>query len=167
MHQTGVRLPPEVNTRAIVVNLKPKDNSPNLPREAHVQTTQTIRGYRSVIDSLSSKLNTIQVTNSPPEQVEAFVANVSCGQCNLELDRDECDLAIRREEATYFVDGFSMDDLGAPHDEDGLCNEIRQAKVQGKAKDGRFLATLIEFLPVEEAAEEPFSFSRVDVNDTP
>ena len=73
-----------------------------LPREAHVQTTQTIRGYRSVIDSLSSKLNTIQVTNSPPEQVEAFVANVSCGQCNLELDRDECDLAIRREEATYF-----------------------------------------------------------------
>ena len=163
MHQTGVRLPPEVKTRAVVVNLKPKDNSPNLPREAHVQTTQTIRGYRSVIDSLSSKLNTIQVTNSPPGQVEAFVANVSCGQCNLELDRDECDLAIRREEATYSVDGFSMDDLGDPHDEDGLCNEIRQAK----AKDGRFLATLIEFLPVEEAAEEPFSFSRVDVNDTP
>ena len=102
-----------------------------------------------LLTACQSKLNTTQVTNSPPEQVEAFVANVSCGQCKLELDGDECDPAIRLEEATYFVDGISIDDLGDPHDEDGLCNKIRQAKVQGKVKDGRFLATLIELFPVE------------------
>jgi len=102
-----------------------------------------------LLTACQSKLNTTQVTNSSPEQVETFVADVSCGQCNLELDGDGCDLAIRLEDATYFVDGISIDDLGDPHDEGGLCNKIRQAKIQGKVKDDRFLATSVELLPVE------------------
>ena len=95
------------------------------------------------------KINTTRQSNRTSEQVEAFVAEVSCGQCNFNLDGSGCDLAIRLKNAGYFVDGISIDDLGDPHDDNGLCNKIRSAKVQGKVKDDRFFATSIELLPIE------------------
>ena len=95
------------------------------------------------------KINTTQQSNRASEQIEAFVAEVSCGQCNFELDGSGCDLAIRLKTVGYFVDGISIDDLGDPHDDNGLCNKIRLAKVQGKVKDARFFATSIELLPIE------------------
>lgn len=95
------------------------------------------------------KINTTQQSNRTSEQIEAFVAEVSCGQCNFELDGSGCDLAIRLKTVGYFVDGISIDDLGDPHDDNGLCNKIRSAKVQGKVKDARFFATSIELLSIE------------------
>tara|TARA_A100001011_G_C14292959_1_gene837068 strand:- start:2327 stop:2680 length:354 start_codon:yes stop_codon:yes gene_type:complete len=95
------------------------------------------------------KINTTQQSNRTSEQVESLVAEVSCGQCNFELDGSGCNLAIRLKEVSYFVDGISIDDLGDPHDDNGLCNKIRLAKAQGKVKDDRFFATSIELLPIE------------------
>lgn len=79
-----------------------------------------------------------------PTTVEA-----ACGQCQLGLKgKKGCDLAIRHEGTSYFVDGFKMADLGGDaHAADGLCTVVRQAKVTGQTANGRFAATTFELLP--------------------
>lgn len=76
------------------------------------------------------------------------VAEVSCGQCNFELDsEDGCSLAVRFEDKAYFVDGFGIDDFGDAHDEKiGFCNVIRKGEITGKIEDGRFIASTIKLV---------------------
>jgi hypothetical protein len=80
-----------------------------------------------------------------PTTVEA-----SCGQCQLGLKgKKGCDLAIRHEGTSYFVDGFKITDLEKDnHAADGMCSVVRQAKVTGQTVNGRFAATTFELLPV-------------------
>ena len=82
-----------------------------------------------------------------PTTVEA-----SCGQCQLGLKgKKGCDLAIRYEGTSYFVDGFKITDLEKDnHAADGMCSVVRQAKVTGQIADGRFAATTFELVPVEK-----------------
>ena len=61
-----------------------------------------------------------------------------------------CDLAVRIDGKSYYVDGSSIDDHGDAHGDDGLCNCIRKAKVTGEIKDGRFVAASFEVLPNED-----------------
>lgn len=82
---------------------------------------------------------------------EPTLVDAACGQCQLGLKgKKGCDLAIRHEGKSYFVDGFKMDDLGDAHAADGLCSIVRKAKVSGQTSDGRFAATTFELLPVEK-----------------
>ncbi|WP_218597814.1 DUF6370 family protein [Polaribacter sp. NJDZ03] len=76
------------------------------------------------------------------------VAEISCGQCQLDLDsEDGCSLAVRFDDKAYFVDGFNIDDFGDAHDENiGFCNAIRKATIVGLVKDGRFVASSIELV---------------------
>ena len=79
------------------------------------------------------------------------IVEAACGQCQLGLkEKKGCDLAIRNEGKSYFVDGFKMDDLGDAHAVDGLCNAVRKAKVTGQIANGRFAASTFELLPVEK-----------------
>lgn len=80
------------------------------------------------------------------------IVEAACGQCQLGLKgKKGCDLAIRHEGTSYFVDGFKMTDLGGDaHAADGLCTVVRKAKVTGQIADGRFAATTFELLPVEK-----------------
>jgi hypothetical protein len=82
-----------------------------------------------------------------PTMVEA-----ACGQCQLGLEgKKGCDLAIRHEGTSYFVDGFKMADLGGDaHAADGLCTVVRRARVTGQIANGRFAATMFELLPAEK-----------------
>lgn len=84
-----------------------------------------------------------------PENVEFTdrIVELSCGQCKLGLEGKGCDLAVRIEGKSYFVDGSGIDDHGDAHADDGLCNCIRKAKVTGQIQDGRFVATSIKILP--------------------
>lgn len=75
---------------------------------------------------------------------------LSCGQCQLEMEGSACDLAVRFDGQSYFVDGSSIDDHGDAHGEDGLCNCIRKAKVTGEIVDGRFKATSVKVMPTEK-----------------
>lgn len=85
------------------------------------------------------------------ETVTPLVADVGCGQCQLGLKgKPGCDLAVRLDGKSYFVDGVKMNDLGDPHESDGLCSVVHPAKVTGELKEGRFAATAIELLPREQ-----------------
>lgn len=81
--------------------------------------------------------------------VDQFV-EVSCGQCQLEMEGSGCDLAVRFEGQSYFVDGSSIDDHGDAHGDDGVCNCIRKAKVTGEIVDRRFKATSVQVMPTEK-----------------
>ena len=74
----------------------------------------------------------------------------SCGQCKLGLKGTSCDLAVRIDGKSYFVNGIHIDSLGDAHSEDGFYNAIRKAEVQGEIKNDRFIANYILLLPVAE-----------------
>lgn len=75
-------------------------------------------------------------------------AEVSCGQCNFELNSEYgCDLAVRIDGKAYFVEGFEIDDFGDAHDEHtGFCNVIRKAEVVGELVDDKFIASSIKLV---------------------
>ena len=88
---------------------------------------------------------------SPPEtaarQYREVIVDAACGQCQFGLGGSDCDLAVRIDGASYFVDGTGIDDHGDAHSSDGLCNAVRPARVSGQIREGRFLATHFELLP--------------------
>lgn len=79
------------------------------------------------------------------------VVEASCGECQFGMGGDGCDLAVRIDGKPYFVEGADIDDHGDAHGEDGLCNCIRKARVSGEVRDGRFVATLFELLPLDDS----------------
>ena len=81
---------------------------------------------------------------------KVLTVDASCGQCKLGLKGKSCDLAIRIDGQAYFVDGTSIDQHGDAHADDGFCNKIRKAKVQGEVVDNRFKATYFQLLPEEK-----------------
>ncbi len=60
----------------------------------------------------------------------------------------DCDLAVRLDGRSYFVDGVNMDSLGDAHAKDGMCKAIRKARVTGQVKEDRFVATSFELIPI-------------------
>ena len=83
----------------------------------------------------------------PLLQVEA-----ACGQCKLGLPGKACDLAVRLNGQAYFVDGTAIDSHGDAPAQDGFCNAVRQAEVQGTVVNNRFQATYFRLLPASAAA---------------
>ena len=70
-----------------------------------------------------------------------MVVETSCGECQFRMKGKSCDLAIRINNKTYFVDGTAIDDHGNAHADDGFCKAVRHAEVQGEIVNGRFKAT--------------------------
>ncbi len=91
---------------------------------------------------------------SNANMVSNQTVEASCGQCQFELEGGGCDLAIRIDGKSYYVDGANLDDHGDAHAKDGLCNCIRQAKVTGEVKDGRFVASSFEVLPADKPSSD-------------
>ncbi|AOW21127.1 DUF6370 family protein [Urechidicola croceus] len=79
---------------------------------------------------------------------EIITAEVSCGQCQFGLKSQEgCDLAIRIDEKSYFVDGANIDDFGDAHDEHtGFCEVVRKGNVSGSIVNNRFQVSSIELI---------------------
>ena len=69
------------------------------------------------------------------------VVEAGCGQCQFRMtEKSGCDLAVKIDGKSYFVDGTTIHDHGDAHADDGLCRAIRQAEVKGEIIDGRFKA---------------------------
>lgn len=82
----------------------------------------------------------------PPKQEALQEVDAACGQCKLGLKGKSCDLAIRIKGKSYFVDGTDIDSHGDAHAEDGFCNAIRKAYVQGTIVNNRFKATYFKLV---------------------
>ena len=84
-------------------------------------------------------------------QPKTQLVEVSCGQCQFGMkDKKGCDLAVRIDGKSYFVDGTKLDDHGDAHAEDGFCSAIRQAEVIGEIKGNRFVVTYFKLLPLKK-----------------
>lgn len=71
-------------------------------------------------------------------------AEISCGQCQFKMKGKGCDLAVKIDDKTYWVDGATMADYGDAHAEDGFCNVKKTAHVKGTIKNDRFVASKIK-----------------------
>ena len=78
------------------------------------------------------------------------IVEASCGQCQFGMkDKKGCDLAVRIDGKSYFVEGTKLDSHGDAHAKDGFCSTIRKAEVVGEIKDNKFIASSFKLLPVE------------------
>jgi hypothetical protein len=78
---------------------------------------------------------------------KVMTVQTSCGKCKLGLKGKTCELAVKINGNSYYVDGAAIDNFGDAHADDGFCNTIRQAKVQGEVVNGRFKASYFALLP--------------------
>ena len=86
-------------------------------------------------------------SSSPDPNKKIQVADITCGKCKLGLPGKTCELAIRIDDKAYYVDGANIDSFGDAHSDDGFCNAIRKAEVQGGVVDNRFKLTYVKLLP--------------------
>lgn len=82
----------------------------------------------------------------PDSTKKILIVEAACGQCQLGLKASGCDLAVRISGKSYFVDGTSINDHGDAHAEDGFCNAVRKAEVQGEIINNRFKATYFKMV---------------------
>ena len=76
------------------------------------------------------------------------VVEAACGQCQFKMkDKKGCDLAVRIDGKSYFVEGTKINDHGDAHADDGFCNAIKKAEVIGEVKDGKFVVSYFKLLP--------------------
>ncbi len=76
------------------------------------------------------------------------IIEVSCGQCKFAMtDKKGCDLAVRIDGKSYFVEGTTIDEHGDAHANDGFCSAIRKSEVVGEIKDDKFVVTYFKLLP--------------------
>jgi hypothetical protein len=69
------------------------------------------------------------------------IVETACGECQFGMKGKSCDLAVRIDGKSYFVDGTTIDQHGDAHAKDGFCNAIRKASVTGEIVGDRFKAT--------------------------
>ena len=81
------------------------------------------------------------------EKKKQIVA-VACGQCQFKMkDNKGCDLAVRIDGKSFFVEGTKIDDHGDAHANDGFCNAIRKAEVIGDVKGDKLVVSYFKLLP--------------------
>lgn len=86
-------------------------------------------------------LNSCKSNDITDEIVEA-----SCGQCQFSMEGKGCDLAIRMNDNTYYVEGTNIDDHGDAHASDGFCEAIKKAKVSGLIRERKFIVTSFKLI---------------------
>lgn len=86
----------------------------------------------------------------PDPKKKIFEVLASCGTCNFKMKAEGCPLAIKMDGKFYLVDGTSIDEHGDAHADDGFCNAIKKAKVQGSIQGDRFKVTYFEIIKEKE-----------------
>lgn len=88
-----------------------------------------------------------QTSGEPDKNKKTLIVEAACGECKLGLKGESCDLAVRINGRSYFVDGTNIDSHGDAHAQDGFCKAIRMAKVQGEIVNDRFKASYFQLIP--------------------
>ena len=92
-------------------------------------------------------------TPDPNKKVQ--IVETACGECQFKLTGKGCDLAIRIDSRSYFVDGTDIDSHGDAHAKDGFCNAVRKAEVQGEIVNDRYRVTYFKLIKSPEKKEQP------------
>jgi len=93
----------------------------------------------------------ICIASNAQDKPKTQIVEASCGQCQFGMkDKKGCDLAVRIDGKSYFIDGTDIHKHGDAHAEDGFCSAIRKAEVVGEVKDNKFIASSFKLLPVED-----------------
>ena len=90
----------------------------------------------------------------PDPNKKIQVVETACGECQFKLSGKGCDLAVRIDGKSYFVDGTDIDSHGDAHAKDGFCKMIRMAEVQGEIVGGRFKVSYFKLIS-NPAAKDP------------
>ena len=107
---------------------------PNMP---NVQMPEIPEVKMAVVPDLPAKTDSPKGNNISINQV----VEAACGQCQFRMtEKSGCDLAVKIDGESYFVDGTTIHDHGDAHADDGFCQAIRQVEVKGEIVDGRFKA---------------------------
>lgn len=86
------------------------------------------------------------------EQPKTLIVETACGQCQFGMtSKGGCDLAVRIDGKSYFVDGTDINKHGDAHAADGFCSAVRKAEVVGEIKNDRFVASSFKLLPMEDS----------------
>lgn len=112
-----------------------------------MKNISTLGLVRTLVLGAPLVLGACKAAKQDPAEEPGRIVEASCGQCNFDLTGDGCDLAVRMDGRAYYVDGSSIDQHGDAHAGDGMCNAIRQARVEGHVLEGRFVATSFTLLP--------------------
>ena len=92
-------------------------------------------------------------TPDPSKKIQ--IVETACGECQFKLSGKGCELAVRIDGKSYFVDGTDIDSHGDAHAKDGFCNAVRKAEVQGEIVNDRFKVTYFKLLKSPEKKEQP------------
>ncbi len=91
----------------------------------------------------------------PDPNKKIHVVEAACGECQFKLEGKSCDLAVRIDGKSYFVDGTDIDSHGDAHAKDGFCKAVRRAEVQGEIVNNRYKVTYFKLLNESEKKETP------------
>ena len=91
----------------------------------------------------------------PDSNKKVQVVETACGECQFKLAGKGCNLAVRIDSNSYFVDGTDINSHGDAHAKDGFCNAVRKAEVQGNVVNDRFKVTYFKLLKEGEKKEQP------------
>ncbi len=81
------------------------------------------------------------------KETKIQIVDAACGQCQFNMtEKSGCDLAVRMNGKSYFVEGTKIDDHGDAHADDGFCSTVRTARVKGEIVEGRFKVESFELI---------------------
>ena len=108
-----------------------------MPEMPNVQMPEIPDVKMAVIPGVPAKTESPKGTNISINKV----VEAACGQCQFRMtEKSGCDLAVKIDGKSYFVDVTTIHDHGDAHADDGFGRAIRQAEVKGEIIDGRFKA---------------------------
>ena len=94
----------------------------------------------------ASAQNKVTDVSKPDPNKKIQIVETACGECQLGLPGKSCDLAVKIDGKSYFVDGTTIDSHGDAHAKDGFCNSVRKAEVQGEIINNRFKVTYFKLI---------------------